>query len=65
MVTETFSVGDGDGHVVGDPDCAACWSSPKPHDCDSPRCLEHNEWGDENSDGDYWLYHLGDLCRET
>jgi hypothetical protein len=62
---ETFSFGDVDyEHVVGDSSCRACWSYEiGPHDCEIEGCLEHDQFGDENWDG-YWLYHLGDLCRE-
>jgi len=61
----TFTVGDDDTpHIVGDPACDACWHPPEPHDCERPGCLRHNSFGDENRDGDYWLFRRGDLCRE-
>jgi hypothetical protein len=65
LVAETFSFGDeSDGHVVGNSGCPSCWSSEiVPHECGTEGCLEHDAWGDEDANGDYWLYHLGDLCR--
>jgi hypothetical protein len=66
-VVATFRFGEDDSdHIVGDPECDACWGQPplSPHDCETPGCLEHTSWGDENSDGDFWLYRMGDLCRE-
>jgi hypothetical protein len=63
---EPFTLPESDTpHTVGDPDCDACWRPPVlPHECDIPGCLQHNSFGDENYDGDYWLYYRGDLCRE-
>jgi len=62
----TFSFGDVEyDHIVADAKCDACWDDPTPHGCETPGCLEHTQFGDENADCDYWLYHLGDLCRES
>lgn len=63
MAAETFRFVWYD-HVVGDVECDGCWSgSPTPHDCGTPGCLRHTEFGDENYDG-FWLYETGDLCRD-
>ena len=61
-----FHFGDVEyNHVVGAEECDACWSHPTPHECGTEGCLEHSQFGDENADGDYWCYRLGDLCREV
>lgn len=62
----TFTFGDVVvDHVTGDKNCTECWLDiTPPHECGTPGCLEHTEFGDENSDGDYWLFRYGDLCRE-
>lgn len=63
METMTFRI-DGLDHVGGDPECGWCWSGyPKPHeDCTG---LLHASFGDENYDGDYWLYYRCDVCGDT
>jgi hypothetical protein len=61
-----FTFGESaDVHTVGDRECEGCWRQPEPHNCEASGCLEHNVFGDENADCDYWLYTLGDLCREA
>ena len=51
---------DGYEHPIGDKDCAICWSGyPVPCVCGG---LIHAEFGDENYDGDYWLYEECDKC---
>jgi rRNA maturation protein Nop10 len=58
-----------DKHVVGDDDCDAGWCDQKrgyPMPC--PECgegLVHAEFGDEDSDGNYWLHTKCDRCGET
>ncbi len=55
-------------HPVGDRKCQEGWCSglsgyPKP--CE--RCgagLVHADFGDESTDGDYWLYTKCDICGE-
>lgn len=64
---ETFSFGDVNyDHVIGDRNCVKCWTfeGPELHECGTEGCLKHNQFGDENADCDYWLYYMGDLCRE-
>jgi len=63
----TFHFGDVEyDHVIGDPDCTECWTTPAPsHECDQSGCLEHTQFGDENADCEYWLYRMGDLCKES
>ena len=53
-------------HRVGNADCEEGWCGsywPHPHDedCDG---LVHAARGDENGDGDYWIYELCDKCGE-
>ncbi len=58
---ETFTI-DGSEHEIGDKECGVCWSGyPKPCKCGG---LIHAEFGDENYDGDYWLYYKCDLCGD-
>jgi hypothetical protein len=52
-------------HVVGDEDCAEGWcGSEYPKPCDEEDCdgLIHADFGDEDYDGDYWLYTECDKC---
>lgn len=50
-------------HYVGDKECSGCWDGyPKPCSCGG---LIHACFGDENYDGDYWLYYKCDMCGET
>ena len=63
-MTEVFSFGDSiDLHEKGNVECPACWSGYPKWKC---RCggLVHAEFGDENYDGDYWLYHKCDKCGD-
>lgn len=66
MAAETMPLGDsGDRHAIGDPECAECWGL-YPTQC--PHCrvgLMHASFGDENYDGDYWLYTRCDKCEEA
>jgi len=64
---EIFRFGDVEhDHVVGDSSCPGCWSATiEGHDCGTPGCLNHDQFGDENANGDYWCYHMGDLCRDN
>lgn len=56
-------------HIVGNESCTLGWCGgphgyPKPclrNECDG---LVHAEFGDENYDGDYWLYTECDVCGE-
>lgn len=65
----TIEVGDTkDAHPVGDLTCTAGWcGSNYPKPCDAPGCtgLIHSEFGDESSNGDYWLYTKCDVCGEA
>ena len=63
----TFTFGDSDDpHTVGDPECGAGWCGgtgyPAPCECGG---LVHANFGDENTDGDYWIYRRCDRCGET
>jgi hypothetical protein len=52
-----------DGHTIGDPKCHVCWNGrANPCECGG---LVHNEFGDENYDGDYWLSYLCEKCGST
>lgn len=70
-VLTTFAVGDLDyPHRVGDAKCDEGWcgnSYPRPHEgCEAgPNGLVHADFGDENGDGDYWLYTKCDGCGEA
>lgn len=55
-------------HIVGNKKCREGWCSgvdgrfPKLCKCGG---LIHAEFGDEDFDGDYWLYHKCDKCGST
>lgn len=50
-------------HEIGNNECSTCWKGyPRKHECGG---LIHATFGDENSDGDYWLYYKCDKCGET
>lgn len=67
-MNETFMVSDEEGkvHRVGDPNCDEGWCGggefPKPCSCGG---LIHADFGDEDADGDYWLYTKCDRCGES
>jgi len=66
-LSETFSFGDSNyPHVIGNNECDQGWCSAKgyPTKC---QCggLIHANFGDENYDGDYWLYTKCDKCGES
>jgi hypothetical protein len=59
-------------HIVGNQACREGWcsgGSSYPHDhtdCEAdPRGLVHAAFGDENADGDYWLFTKCDACGES
>lgn len=59
-------------HAVGDRGCEEGWCSgglgSYPKLCDSTDgCpgLVHAAFGDENADGDYWLFTKCDVCGES
>ena len=54
---------DGNEHQVGKKDCEDCWGN-YPKDCECGGLI-HAAFGDENSDGDYWLYTKCDKCGES
>ena len=64
MENETFEV-SGEGiyfHIVGNEDCQEGWCGvlyPKKCVCGG---LIHADFGEENYDGDYWLYEKCDRC---
>lgn len=64
MSDEEFIEIDGDKHRVGNKNCEECWGNyPRKHkDCGG---LVHSAFGDENYDGDYWLYTKCDKCYES
>ena len=68
MTIDTFSMGDMNysvGHEVGNKNCPECWYN-EVKTCEScNEGLVHTCFGDENSDGDYWLYYLCDKCGDT
>lgn len=51
-------------HEIGNPQCAGCWREPSGCENHDGGIL-HNEFGDENLDGDYWLYTKCDVCGES
>ena len=63
---KTFQVGDLDyEHEIGNPDCEKGWCGngyPKKCDCGG---LIHADFGDEDSDCNYWLYTKCDKCGES
>jgi len=49
-------------HTEG-PNCDECWMDyPKPCECGG---FIHASFGDENYDGDYWLYTKCDKCSKN
>lgn len=53
-------------HIKGDKECTEGWCGglsgyPKVCSCGG---LIHADFGDENGDGDYWLYTKCDTCGE-
>lgn len=56
-------------HTVGDKDCEVNWCGghyPRPCDeTDDCPGLIHAAFGDENRDGDYWLFTKCDICGES
>jgi hypothetical protein len=54
---------DQDEHDVGDRECGQCWGG-YPKDCPCGGLI-HASFGDENSDGDYWLATRCDRCGEA
>lgn len=53
-------------HIKGNKECTEGWCGgnagyPKVCSCGG---LIHADFGDENSDGDYWLYTKCDICGE-
>lgn len=54
---------DGTEHVMdATGECDACWKGyPRPCECGG---LVHASFGDEDYDGDYWLYKLCSLCGD-
>lgn len=49
-------------HDVGGEDCTSCWPGyPARCECGG---LVHAHFGDENSDGDYWLEKCCDKCGD-
>ena len=60
VMATTFLFQDSE-HDVGDAECGACWfgrNEPCPEE-DGGRI--HTSFGDENYDGDYWLYERCDV----
>jgi hypothetical protein len=62
---QTFQVGEYDeAHEIGNPNCDQGWCGdgtgyPVPCECGG---FIHADFGDENADGDYWLYQRCDRC---
>lgn len=54
---------DGNRHKIGESECPQCWSGyPKKCTCGG---LVHAEFGDENWEGDYWIYKECDKCGKN
>ena len=65
---QQFRVGD-EEHEIGNPSCPEFWTSypvPCEQEINGTRCpgLVHASFGDENTDGDYWLFTACDVCGE-
>lgn len=57
-------------HIVGDESCEQGWCGGSrrdyPHPCENEDGgLVHAAFGDENADGDYWLFTQCDICGES
>lgn len=68
--TKTFTFPDDDSeHGIGNEECTAGWCGGMsyPHPCEYDGCtgLVHANFGDERSNGDYWLYTRCDVCGES
>jgi hypothetical protein len=63
MSEKFFEIGGNKNHKVGDKRCPECFGSAWPVPCKCGGEI-HSEFGDENSDGDYWLYTACDQCGE-
>lgn len=67
MARLTFYVGPEESceHTVGDADCQAGWCGVHgyPKDCECGGLI-HADFGDEDWDGDYWLYKKCDRCGD-
>ena len=51
-----------DNHEVGNSECPDCWKNyPVPCKCGG---LIHAQFGDEDSNGDYWLEKFCDTCED-
>lgn len=62
-VNDTFKFGDSDEpHEVGNENCTACWKDADVCECGG---IMHNEFGDEDSNDDYWLYTRCDKCGKS
>ena len=66
---ETFDFGDmlGYKHLIGNRGCSAGWcdgGSNYPITCDCGGLI-HANFGDEDSDCNYWLYTKCDRCGES
>jgi len=49
-------------HEIGDKDCCEGWcGNAYPEKCECGGLI-HADFGDENSDGDYWLHTKCDQC---
>ena len=49
-------------HDVGDNECPECWDGfPRECQCGG---LVHASFGDEDYEGDYWLYYKCDKCGD-
>ena len=58
----TFTFGEGTTHNIGDANCPNCWPNyPRRCVCGG---LIHAHFGDENYDGDYWLFVRCDKCGD-
>lgn len=53
-------------HIRGNKECTEGWcsSSEYPKECECGGLI-HADFGDENADGDYWLYTKCDKCGES
>ena len=61
-MAKTFEI-DGMTHYKGAKQCSQCWDDSYPRDCQCGGRI-HAEFGDENWDGDYWLFIVCDRCGD-
>ena len=57
-----LTIGGYDDHIADAKDCKDCWSGFPVPCINCKKGLVHATFGDENYDGDYWLYFKCSVC---